>query len=344
MVRDGGAGREVVDVPVVAVVVGEPGVVPAAATSSLISPAAARASGAAKTAAKRPRILRTADRSRSESTPTSLISWFRTKSSSAATSGSPSGVDSSSGAVFTRSTTVSRAHRVSWVISTFRSLAWGSGGRPPMLADGSGSRSRRTGPRSRPFAPPSAPGVRPVPAVRRAVPVPIPPSALPLPARGCPYNAARPPPVPEPARTSAPPLPLSATTPVPLPFPCPQAHRCRSRFPSPDSHRRRSGVPCPDAHRRRPRGDPRRRRRHVPYAVVPARAVTPSRRRRAAWRGLALAFRQDVRELLIEVEVPVLRARGTAASVRFRKDSRARAGASSSASPSGELRAMHTTP
>src|SRR3954470_7855942 len=35
---------------------------------------------------------------------------------------------------------------------------------------------------------------------------------------------------------------------------------------------------------------------------------------------------------------------GTAASVRFRKDSRARAGASSRASPSGELRAMHTTP
>lgn len=115
--------------------------VPAVATSSLISPAATRASEAAKTPANRPRILRTAERSKSESIVTSLMSWFRTKSSRAATSGNASGVASSSGAVFTRSTTVSRAHRVSWVISTFRSLAWGTGGRPPMLADRSGFRT-----------------------------------------------------------------------------------------------------------------------------------------------------------------------------------------------------------
>jgi hypothetical protein len=60
--------------------------------------------------------------------------------------------------------------------------------------------------------------------------------------------------------------------------------------------------------------------------------------------GRASVLGEDVRELRIQVEVAVLGARGTAASVRFRNDSRARAGASSSASPSGELRAMHTTP
>ncbi|OWA02131.1 hypothetical protein B9W62_31485 [Streptomyces sp. CS113] len=49
--------------------------------------------------------------------------------------------------------------------------------------------------------------------------------------------------------------------------------------------RLRSPAPAPDTRRRRPRGDPRRRRRCVPYAVVRARAVTPSRRRRAASRG-----------------------------------------------------------
>ncbi|GAA3506705.1 hypothetical protein GCM10019016_138200 [Streptomyces prasinosporus] len=59
---------------------------------------------------------------------------------------------------------MSSAHRVSWVISTIRSLAWGSGGRPSMLADGSGSGKHRTAPRPAPGsednagAPPGVPG------------------------------------------------------------------------------------------------------------------------------------------------------------------------------------------
>src|SRR5690606_14508160 len=80
-------------------------------------------------------------------------------------------------------------------------------------------------------------------------------------------------------------------------------HPCTIRAPA-----RRPPGPGSTTRRRRHRGIPRYRRRRVPCTVVLARAVTPSRRRRAACGGLALAFRQDVRELLIEVEVPVFRA------------------------------------
>src|SRR5690606_28543970 len=60
---------------------------------------------------------------------------------------------------------------------------------------------------------------------------------------------------------------------------------------------------------RAPVAEVRGRRRCVPYAAARVRAVSPSRRRRAAsWPRLA--FGQDVRELLIEIEMPVLRARG----------------------------------
>lgn len=103
---------------------------------------------------------------------------------------------------------------------------------------------------------------------------------------------------------------------------------------------------------RRHRGDVRWRRvrpPRPPIRVHRAGARRVCRRRRpesdgAGWLLCRSALREDVRELRVEVEVTVFGAGGTAASVRLRNDSRARAGASSRASPSGELRAMQTTP